>query len=520
MKACMKPFNKFPVLVYETGETNITTAGTTVTWNLGDIFNQLDGEYRKSGMRPYVLGFFIARRTNLLPTGGLASNVVQFNSDRDPCFEITINTPFITDNITRQTTNVLNWRLQAAIANPVFKLFGDKVKKLQGIWSPYVGVNEAPNYNAGVVANNNRLFGDLDRTQGWGLDLSPLSIGTTAAPVAQEVIDPIEIPLCYYSGENRFGGTVQKDRLPLGLVANTGSPWTIQLTHKSDRSFQGVVNVFDPTILPSISINVSLHMVVAAVPLEDDYGFGVPINLRSLPVTSGSNFRPTSECFRSLVVSPETNLPLAGADSKADGYGLLYQPDNWGTTDLWESLFRQLVCGNQVFPLTFDSKYGHMFTAWNDGADIKANPRLWMNYETVASTVFKSVSSVIAGIPTLNLFSEVRGYRTTFPVLPLVSNNLAGDGFSTGVMPDDGEPIEIQTGFALSASQAARTWALSFGTNRDADVKSISSFEVYGCKGCDKGKGMGIVYEPAVNSTKSFNIAKYRHCLPVVSRRR
>lgn len=513
----MHKFQKFPVMVYETGETNITTAGSTATWNIGDLFNQLDGEYRKSGMRPYVLGFFIARRTNLLPTGGAAQNYVMLNSDRDPCFTIKVRTPFITDDITREEINCLNWRLSAAIANPVFKLFADKVKKLQGLWNPYPSIIEVPNYQAGIVGNNNRLFDVLDRTQGWGIDLNPLPVGTTAAPVAQEVIDPIEIPLCYYSGENKFGGTVQKDRLPLALVANSDSPWTIQLTHRSDRSFQGVTNVYDPTIAASITINASLHMIVAAVPVDDDYGFGVPVNLRTLPLTAGSNFKPTSECFRSLYVCPNTNLPLTGGGSIADPYGLVYQPDDWGTTDLWESLFRQLVCNDQVFPLTFDSKYGHFFTAWNDAADIKANPRLWMNYETVNTTRFKSLQSTLAAT-TLNLWTEARGYRTAFPVLPLIANTLAGDGFATGVMPSNGEQIEIQTGFALSNEQAQRVFALSFGTNRMQDVKNIAAFEVYGCKPCAKQAQIG-VYEAAINK-RSFNVGKFKDYLPVVSRRR
>lgn len=515
----MKNFNKFPVLVYETGETDITTAGSTVTWNIGDIFNQLDGEYRKSGMRPYVLGFFIARRTNLTPTGLAPNNYVMLNSDRDPCFNIQINTPFITDNVTRQETNVLNWRLQAAIANPVFKLFGDKVKKLQGLWNPYPSIIEVPNYNAGIVGNQNRLFDVLDRTQGWGIDLNPLPVGTTAAPAAQEVIDPIEIPLCYYSGENRFGGTVQKDRLPLGLVANTGSPWTIQLTHRSDRSFQAVLDVYDATIKASLSINVSLHMVVTAVPMDDDYGFGLPINLRSLPVTSGSNFKPTSECFRSLTVAPNTNLPLTGAGSIADPYGLVYQPDDWGTIDMWEQLYRVLVCNNQVFPLTFDSKFGHLFTAWNDAADNKANPRLWMNYETVPTTRFKSLQSTIAATTTMNLWTEARGYRTAFPVLPLVANAIAGDGFAVGAMPGNGEQLEIQTGFSLTNDQASRVWALSFGTNRVQDIRNVASFEVNGCKPCGSGVQLP-QYRAAINNSKAFNRGRFMDYLPVVSQRR
>ena len=147
---------------------------------------------------------------------------------------------------------------------------------------------------------------------------------------------------------------------------------------------------------------------------------------------------------------------------------------------------------------------------------MRSNPRLFIEYETTPNTVFKGTNSTIAGVPVLNLFANARGFKTHFPVIPLINNCPALDGFVSNMLAmDKSESLSIDYSPGLSSAQGNRSFGSILSTNRDQDVANIAQWEEFGClnKGdCKKPAGN---YVACVNNPTSYNVARYKAYLPV-----
>lgn len=454
-------------------QTTPTTAKDTITFNFNKLQN-VNSNAAKNGLTAYVMGVAIVRHGKYALADNSGNNVYSAQINRDAFFDINVSQPNISTKMMKQDENLALMGLVSRVVNPAFCAMEDTLPPKQGVlqtnFEMTSPVSSYPSNFAPIQGSFDRMS-SLNPSESWN-DNRNFALVASDGGGETEFVDATLIPVCHFSGVNRYGGSMDKDIIPFSTLTNNNMPWTVTVT-----AAQNVADQFQNPTKTSDTMDVWAFVVFRKN--SESVRCGVLWSLSHTPIGDG-NYNPMPLYYRGIFLAPKF------ASATTVGIKIRYLPQDFYTLASTAQI-RLLDNGEQVFPLDSYSEAQQSINHFNAGAFVGGNPRLRFDY-------FGSLNTTSPAYSDFDAATELAGFFSPMPLFPLVANHLFMDGFPVAFMSDpQNAESRLQVTYSVSLSDAIKASVISLHVSQyyDDDAPKLLSYGLYGDSNQPAGSRLG-----------------------------
>lgn len=437
-----------------------STAKANITFNLNKL-QEVNSNADKSGMRASILGFAVVRYCDYSLAADVVNGTVRTAQvQREGLFSINISQPNLSTKYQKQDENLALIGAAARNINPAFCALVDNLPPKQGMFQDVfsVGAGVYPQAEGTAHAAFDR-FSSLNQIESWN---DNYNFATVSSAVGEECtfVDATMIPACQFSGDSNKGAWYDKDILPLPMLTNNNTPWTVKVQCEIP-----VTDSFNNETI--VTDNMDLWVLVTYTKKTDKPRFGMLWSLVHTPVGDG-NYNPLPLLYRMIAVTPTYN-----ATTVSQGITLPYDPIE-AYTFVTTANVRLYDNGVQCFPR--DSKADFQVSAdhFNVGSLMCGNPKIRWDY-------FGKKQGTVTALNTID--GSLAGSMSSCPWIPLATNHLFMSGFPPAFMSDPNSStsrMQITYSATLSAAQKLNVISLHVNEFYDADAPKMIAYALFG----------------------------------------
>ena len=441
-------------------QTTPSTTKASITFNLNKL-QEVNSNADKNGMRASVLGFAVVRYCDYaLGADAVNGTIRTAQVQREGMFSINISQPNLSTKYQKQDENLALMGAAARNINPAFCALVDNLPPKQGLYQDIfsVGAGAYPKAEGTVHAAFDR-FSSLNQFESWNDNYNFATVSSLAGESAS-FVDATMIPACQYSGDSNKGAWFDKDVIPLAMLTNNNTPWTVKVQCEIP-----VGNGFNNEAIATD--NMDLWVLVTYTKKSDKPRFGMLWSLIHTPVGDG-NYNPLPLLYRMIAITPTYN-----ATTVANGITLPYDPID-AYTFVTTAQLRLYDDGVQCFPRDSRADYQVSADHFNYGSLAGGNPKLRWDYFGKTATTIIALNSIDASLG---------GSMSTCPWVPLATNHLFMAGFPPAFMSDpNASTSRMQITYSATLTSAQKLNVVSIHVNEfyDADAPKMIAYALFG----------------------------------------